>query len=64
MPNFFMRDRTVERFIRKWDYYFAYCEAAFEERHIGDLQLVLAKGAARGLIGMPAAVSYASEPAR
>jgi cyclopropane-fatty-acyl-phospholipid synthase len=54
-----------ERFVRKWDYYFAYCEAAFEERHIGDLQMVLAKGAARGLIGMPAtAVNFASEPAR
>lgn len=56
-----------ERFVRMWDYYFAYCEAAFEERHIGDLQLVLAKGPARGLIGMPASttgVSYVSEPAR
>ena len=30
-------------FIRMWDYYFAYCEAAFRERHIGDFQLLLTK---------------------
>ena len=30
-------------FIRMWDYYFAYCEGAFRERHIGDFQLLLAK---------------------
>lgn len=28
-----------ERFIRLWDYYLCYCEAVFEERHIGLLQL-------------------------
>jgi cyclopropane-fatty-acyl-phospholipid synthase len=32
-----------ERFIRMWDYYFASCEAAFRERHIGDFQLLLTK---------------------
>ncbi|HEX7047484.1 MAG TPA: cyclopropane-fatty-acyl-phospholipid synthase family protein [Gammaproteobacteria bacterium] len=32
-----------ERFIRLWDYYLQYCEAGFEERHIGDLQLIFAK---------------------
>jgi cyclopropane-fatty-acyl-phospholipid synthase len=32
-----------ERFIRMWDYYLAYCEAAFVERHIGDAQLLLTK---------------------
>ncbi len=32
-----------ERFIRRWDYYFAYCEGAFTERHIGDFQIVLTK---------------------
>jgi cyclopropane-fatty-acyl-phospholipid synthase len=31
------------RFIRMWDYYLAYCEGAFRERHIGDFQLLLAK---------------------
>jgi cyclopropane-fatty-acyl-phospholipid synthase len=32
-----------DRFIRMWDYYLAYCEGAFLERHTGDLQLLLAK---------------------
>ena len=32
------------RFARMWDYYLAYCEGAFLERHIGDFQLVLTKG--------------------
>jgi cyclopropane-fatty-acyl-phospholipid synthase len=32
-----------ERFIRMWDMYLGYCEAAFLERHIGDVQLVLTK---------------------
>jgi cyclopropane-fatty-acyl-phospholipid synthase len=35
-----------ERFIRMWDFYLAYCEAAFRERYIGDSQLVLKKSAA------------------
>jgi len=32
-----------ERFLRMWDYYLAYCEGAFLERHIGDFQLLLTK---------------------
>ncbi len=32
-----------DRFMRSWDYYLAYCEAAFRERHIGDVQLVMTK---------------------
>jgi len=32
-----------ERFIRMWDYYLAYCEGAFREGYIGDVQLVLSK---------------------
>ena len=32
-----------ERFIRMWDLYLAYCEAAFQERHLGDVQLLLSK---------------------
>jgi cyclopropane-fatty-acyl-phospholipid synthase len=31
------------RFVRMWDYYLAYCEGAFRERYIGDVQLVLNK---------------------
>ncbi len=39
-----------DRFIRMWDLYLAYCEAAFASHHIGNAQLVLAKPAARGSI--------------
>ncbi|HKH87746.1 MAG TPA: cyclopropane-fatty-acyl-phospholipid synthase family protein [Acidimicrobiales bacterium] len=31
------------RFLRMWDLYLCYCEAAFLERHISDVQMVLAK---------------------
>ena len=39
-----------DRFIRMWDLYFGYCEAAFLERHIGDVQLLLAKSANRRVL--------------
>jgi len=39
-----------DRFIRMWDYYLAYCEGAFLERHVGDSQLLLTK------CGSPAAL--------
>ncbi|HXG89752.1 MAG TPA: cyclopropane-fatty-acyl-phospholipid synthase family protein [Vicinamibacterales bacterium] len=43
-----------EGFIRMWDLYLAYCEAAFLERHIGDVQLLLTKPANhRVLYGEP-----------
>ena len=32
-----------DRFIRMWDFYLAYCQGAFLERHIGDVQLLLGK---------------------
>jgi cyclopropane-fatty-acyl-phospholipid synthase len=32
-----------DRFIRMWDYYLAFCEGAFHERHISDFQLLLTK---------------------
>ncbi len=32
-----------DRFLRMWEYYFSYCEGAFREGHIGDMQLVLTK---------------------
>jgi cyclopropane-fatty-acyl-phospholipid synthase len=32
-----------DRFIRMWDYYLAFCEGAFRERHISDFQLFLTK---------------------
>lgn len=34
-----------EEFIRLWNYYLCYCEAAFEERHIGVLQIQFDKPA-------------------
>ncbi len=34
-------------FQRKWNYYFAYCEAGFQTRYINDLQLVLTRPADR-----------------
>jgi cyclopropane-fatty-acyl-phospholipid synthase len=32
-----------EAFIRMWEFYLSYCEGAFEERYIGDVQMVFAK---------------------
>lgn len=32
-----------DRFIRMWDYYLAYCEGAFMERYISDVQLLLTR---------------------
>jgi cyclopropane-fatty-acyl-phospholipid synthase len=34
-----------DRFCRMWDYYLAYCEGAFRERRISDVQLFLTKNA-------------------
>lgn len=43
-----------DRFIRMWDLYLGYCEAAFHDRHIGDVQLLLTKAAnRRRLFGEP-----------
>jgi cyclopropane-fatty-acyl-phospholipid synthase len=35
------------RFIRMWEFYFAYCEGGFIERSIGDVQMLLCKPSAR-----------------
>lgn len=32
-----------ESFIRMWEYYFSYCEGAFLERYIGDVQMIFSK---------------------
>lgn len=46
-----------ERFIRMWDYYLAYCEGAFAERHIGDSQILLTKlGSGKPLWNEPSGV--------
>ena len=39
------------RFRRLWRMYLSYCEAAFLERHVSDVQLVLARSAWRGPLG-------------
>ncbi len=36
-----------QEFARLWEFYLCYCEAGFEERLIGDIQLLLAKPANR-----------------
>jgi len=40
--------RFDDRFVRMWDYYLAYCEGAFRERYISDVQLVLGKVTSEG----------------
>ena len=36
-----------ERFLRRWDFYFAYCEGGFRERAIGDVQMLFVKPGCR-----------------
>ena len=36
-----------ESFIRMWEFYLCYCEGGFEERAIGDVQILLSKPASR-----------------
>jgi cyclopropane-fatty-acyl-phospholipid synthase len=36
-----------ERFLRLFEYYLAYCEAGFEERYLGDVQMLFVKPGAR-----------------
>lgn len=42
-----------EQFRRKWEYYFCYCEAGFQSRAIGDLQLVLTRSHNNSLPQIP-----------
>jgi cyclopropane-fatty-acyl-phospholipid synthase len=32
-----------ESFVRMWEFYLCYCEGGFDERHISDVQMLLAK---------------------
>lgn len=48
-----------ERFIRMWDFYFAYCEGAFRARHVGDVQMLLTKPMCR----LPATALAFTDPA-
>jgi cyclopropane-fatty-acyl-phospholipid synthase len=44
-----------ERFIRKWNYYLSYCEAAFAHRNISVVQAVYTRPNNRTLMAVPAA---------
>jgi cyclopropane-fatty-acyl-phospholipid synthase len=48
-----------DRFVRMWDYYLATCEAAFETRTLGNLQLVLTRDVNGALPGIPGALAQA-----
>jgi len=37
-----------EKFIRMWEFYLCYCEAGFQERYLGDVQMLFAKPLWRG----------------
>jgi cyclopropane-fatty-acyl-phospholipid synthase len=39
-----------DRFVRMWDLYLAYCEAAFLERHAGLFQMLLVKNGSQGAL--------------
>ena len=57
------RARYDERFMRLWDFYFCYCEAAFLERRIGVAQMLFAKPDCRRdpLLGRLAATDLDAE---
>ncbi len=40
-----------EAFLRLWHMYLCYCEAAFSERHVSDIQVMLANAGWRGRLG-------------
>jgi cyclopropane-fatty-acyl-phospholipid synthase len=42
-----------DAFIRMWEFYFSYCEGGFEERAIGDVQMLLAKPGNRTVPVLP-----------
>ena len=44
-----------DRFIRKWNYYLSYCEAAFAHRNISVVQAVYTRPNNRSLMAVPPA---------
>ena len=36
-----------DEFLRQWEFYFAYCEGGFAERHISDVHMILQRPGAR-----------------
>jgi cyclopropane-fatty-acyl-phospholipid synthase len=51
-----------DRFIRMWDLYLAFCEAAFAAGHVGNQQLLLARSAWRAGRGRSVTPDGASQP--
>ncbi|MCX6866390.1 MAG: cyclopropane-fatty-acyl-phospholipid synthase [Verrucomicrobia bacterium] len=51
----------TETFIRMWEYYLCYCEGAFLERYINNVQMILVKPDARPL-DIPASAPTAARP--
>jgi len=47
-----------ERFLRMFEYYLAYCEAGFEERYLGDVQMLFVKPRARPPAVVPPLVAW------
>lgn len=43
-----------EAFLRQWEFYFAYCEGGFAERHISDVHMLLQRPGARPDLHAPA----------
>jgi cyclopropane-fatty-acyl-phospholipid synthase len=67
--NFDENRATIERlgfdakFQRLWEYYLCYCEAAFEERHVNLVQMLLAKKQCRfDPLSIPAAATGCESP--
>ena len=48
-----------EAFVRMWEYYLCYCEGGFEERQLGDVQMLLTKPLSRRA---PIATVHAASP--
>ena len=41
-------------FLRQWEFYFAYCEGGFSERHISNVQMLFERPGARPELSTPA----------
>lgn len=49
-----MTDRDVDLFRRKWEYYYAYCEAGFLAKSLGDVIVTFAReGTMQIMEGVP-----------
>jgi cyclopropane-fatty-acyl-phospholipid synthase len=53
-----------DRFVRLWEYYLAYCEAGFTERHIGAVQMRLIKPHGRRTAAEPTGGRHERVPVR